>query len=93
MERKAQSVNHRFVAQQSFDREFAVVVNKSFGMRLNRWRWVLVVLLTDFATSKVSATTNILPVNHVTVIDATGAAATSMARGQAFVLEFCAAGV
>jgi len=40
------------------------------------------VLWADFATSKVSATTNILPVNHVTVIDATGAAATSMARGK-----------
>jgi len=41
-------------------------------MRLNRWPWLLVVLLAAFATSKTSA--NILAVTHVTVIDATGAA-------------------
>jgi len=41
-------------------------------MRLNRWPWLLVVLLAVFATSKTSA--NILAVIHVTVIDATGAA-------------------
>ncbi len=35
------------------------------------WPWLLVVLLADFATSKISA--NILAVTHVTVIDATGA--------------------
>src|SRR5437870_7305447 len=37
---------------------------KSFCMRRNRWSWLLVVLLADFANSKTSA--NILAVTHLT---------------------------
>jgi len=45
-------------AQQSFARDFPVFINKSFCMRPNRWPWLLVVLLADFATSKISSATN-----------------------------------